>query len=98
MELERVGKNAEKQIKIPLITYISHGLVSMVCGYIFGLIGMLFKENEMILWLLLGIIGSMLGKKALVIVIRILNNNIEFFKGAISEEEIKEIDKPKEEK
>lgn len=84
MELERFGKNLEKNIKRPNVIYISHALTSTICGTLLGLAGMLFEPDMYLLWILLGSIGALLGKKSLSILFVILNNNISILKNSLT--------------
>ena len=83
MELELFVKNLEKGIKKTNLTYISHALVSTVCGMLLGLTGMLFEPENYILWLLMGAIGAFMGKNSIRIIIYLLNSNISIFKNIL---------------
>ena len=83
LELDLFVKNLEKGIKKSNLLYISHALVSTVCGVLLGLTGMLFEPDNYILWILMGSIGSFMGKNSLKLILGLLNTNINIFKNAL---------------
>ena len=97
MELNLFVKNLEKGIKKSNLLYISHALVSTVCGVLLGLTGMLFEPDNCILWILMGSIGSFMGKNSLKLILGLLNTNINIFKnvlgsnGGLNNEEIENL-------
>lgn len=93
LELNKFGKNLEKNIKKPNIVYISSALTSALCGVLTALTGILFTDKYLV-WIILDILGTFMGTKSLIIVLKILSLNLNFLKSTnILEDTIKSLEK-----
>lgn len=81
LELNKFGTNLEKGIKRHNIIYISSALTSVLCGMLTALTGILFSK-DLVVWIILDIVGTFLGTKSLVIVLKIINANLTFLKSS----------------
>lgn len=71
LELNIIGSNLEKHIKKPNLVYISNALLASLCGFLLALSAMLVTDN-IIIWIITSVLGSVLGKKTFTIAINFL--------------------------
>lgn len=93
IETNKLGMNIDKGIKKSNIVYISDAMVSALCGISLSLITMLISKNNLILWIIASIIGTVLGKSSFKIIAKLFLTFLNLFKQADIDKIIKDIDK-----
>lgn len=81
IELNRFGNDIVKKGKKrkPSVLYISNAFISAICGGIMSLSFTLITSNFIIV-LVMGVLGSFLGKNSFKIVFKIIMNSFDFMK------------------
>ncbi|MEI2419264.1 hypothetical protein V6O07_03240 [Arthrospira platensis SPKY2] len=60
----------------PALFYLSESLISLVCGFLFGLFGMNIFDDSPELWLVCSALGAYMGRKTLNLLCRIILGRI----------------------
>ena len=93
IETNKLGMNIDKGIKKSNIVYISDAMVSALCGISLSLITMLISKNNLILWIIASIIGTVLSKSSFKIIAKLFLTFLNLFKQADIDKIINDIDK-----
>jgi hypothetical protein len=81
LELNKFGVDLEKETKRPNVIYISSALTSAIFGVLTALACVLISD-KLLIWIIMDVVGTYLGPKSLIIILKIVCASISFLKNS----------------